>query len=157
MSIVWTPDNADPLILAQEDQTNVSATVSAESDDPLDPVTAVTWSAEPAFPPQFSVETSSSSLTVDIPTFAGVFQIQEIGYLRDGVPGTCTEWADLPVDAEDVITFRPDPVNVREHTLTVVAHQDVGGATSQDYIIRVFANYTLGRDLLVEAVDARRN
>lgn len=149
--ITWTPDGALPLVEAQEDEVNVVATVTAESD--ADPVESLTWEAVPVFPAQFNVAVAVDTLTLTIPDFVGFFPIQEIRYLRNGVEGSCTAWADLPVDAEDVIAYRPSAENMREHILSVTAEPD---GVTQDFVIRVWANYSLGRDALSEAVDARR-
>lgn len=156
MALSWDPDNAAPLIEAQEDETDVSATVTVTSDDPMDPVESMTWVASPTFPDQVEVTTTANTLTVTIPNFVGFFFIQEIKYLLHGVEGTCTAWADLPADAEDVLEFHPDLVNIRDYTLSITAHPHTASPETKDYLIRVFINYDLGRDALVEAVDARR-
>lgn len=156
MAIIWTPDNVEPLVLAQEDQTNVVASVTATSDDPLVQAVVLSWVAAPSLPPQFVVSVVDNLLTLTIPDFVDVFPIQEIRYLLGGVPGTCTRWSDLPEDAEDVTRYIPSSSNQHEVTLSVTAAPDEGEPETKDYLIRVFANYSLGRDALVAAVDARR-
>jgi hypothetical protein len=156
VSSVFTPDNSTPLLLAQEDETGLSASVTVTSDDPLVGVESLSYSASPPFPPQVSVSVVANVLTVSIPNFVDFFPIQEIRYLLDGVPGTCLRFADLPPAAEDVIRYVPSSLSFRDFTLTVTAELEGGAQESMDYIITVFANYSLGRALLVAAVDARR-
>lgn len=159
MTVIWTPDGVDPLVEAQEDERDVVATVTAEVEDDgsgdTDDVESLSWSADPEFPPQVVVETLGNVLTLTIPHFVDLFPIQEIRYLRNREPGVCYRWADLPEDAEDVFLYRADPVNIKTTVLTVTAHLRGGGTESQAYLIVVRANYSLGRDALVEAINAR--
>lgn len=153
--ITWTPDGTAPLVEANDDDTNIEVSVTAASDDSGAPVTSLSWSATPSFPEQFAVSTDdNNTLTLTIPDFVDVFQIQEIRYLLEGIEGVCTAWADLPVAAEDVVAFLPDPNDMFEFTLSVTAQPS---GASQAYVIWVWANYSLGRDALVEAVNARRH
>jgi len=156
MAAIWTPANTDPLIIAQEDETDVSAVITVESDQvPPGDVGVVSLSSVPALPPQVVLDAAIGSLTINFPNFVDVFPIQELRYLRNGVEGVVTRWADLPADAEDVLVFKPDPNNIREFVITAEAEVD-GVVETQDYVIRLFANYNLGRDQLLAAVDARR-
>ena len=165
MDAVWTPENAAPLVEATEDERDIVATVEVEAPIPegeLEPdeIVDLSWSASPPFPSQFDVSVSlmgsTASLTLTIPHFAGYFPILELRYLLDGVEGVCFAWEDLPEAAEDVIAYRPDPAGVKETVLTVTASFETAPQESRDYVIRVTADYSLGRDALVEAVDARR-
>ena len=156
MALIWTPDNEEPLVLAQEEETWIIKTVTVTSEDPMVTEIALSWGASGPLPPQFSVAVDGNVLTLTIPDFVDVFPIQEIRYLLGGVPGTCTRWADLPDDAEDVTRYIPSASNQRVVTLSVTATPDEGEPETKDYVIRVFANYSLGRDALVAAVAARR-
>lgn len=163
MSATWTPATASPpLIIAQEDQTNVSATISVVADSavPGNTVTGISYSSTLSIPSQFVFTPAYSgpngSLGIFCPNFIDVFQIVDIKYIRNKVQGVCYHWADLPADAEEVIGFHPDPVNVKNFPIDVTATFSAAPNETMQYIIQVFANYTLGKIQLVAAVDARR-
>lgn len=157
MAVTLSPAAALPLVVAQEHEVDQVATVAAASDLPEDPVESISWSAPEPLPAQFVVTLQQpDKLTLTIPHFADLFPIREIRYRRAGVIGSCTRWADLPADAEEVVAYRPDGRSVRDAVLSVTARSVAGLVATADYVIRVFANYSLGRDLLQEAVDARR-
>lgn len=157
MAVTLSPVAATPLVEAQEHQVNQVAVVTAASDLPADPVTSIAWSAPEPLPAQFVVTLQQpAKLTLTMPHFADLFPIREIRYRRGGVIGSCTRWSELPADAEDVVAYRPDGRSLRDAVLRVTARTQAGLVATADYVIRVFANYTLGRDTLKGAVDARR-
>ncbi len=162
MAAIWTPTTTDPLMIAQEDEVNIDATVTihADSDVEGDTVTSITWSSTLTIPAQFVFTPSYllgvGTLLVHAPDFVDIFQIVDLQYLLDGVPGIVYHWADLPADAEDVTAFHPDPQNIKNFPLDVTAHYSISSPETKTYILRIFANYTLGKNLLVAAVDARR-
>lgn len=156
MAVTLSPATDLPLILAQEHEVSQIATVTAASDLPEDPVTEVTWSAPEPLPPQCTVVVAVPSLTLTVPHFADLFPIREIRFLRAGEIASCTRWVDLPADAEDVVAYRPDTRSMRDFAFRVAAKTQSGLTAAADYVIRVYANYSLGRDTMQEAIDARR-
>ena len=156
MAIIWTPLPVEPLIEAQEDQANISATVLASSDDPADPVLSLAWSSAEPMPPQVRITIAADLFTIEVPHFLGLFPIQDIAYLRHGQVGHCNAWAELPADAEELLAYRPDPSSFKDFALTVTATQQSGTDTPADYVLRVYANFDLGKLALQEAVNARR-
>lgn len=163
MAAIWTPATVDPpLVIAQEDQINVDATITVVADTSVsdDVVTALSWSSTQPLPAQFAftptILAGVGTLALHIPNFVDIFQIVDIKYIRNKIPGICYRWADLPADAEELIGFHPDPQNVKNFPLSVTATFFTAPPETKTYIIQVFANYTLGKNLLMAAVDARR-
>jgi len=156
MTVTWTPTPSLPLITAQEDERNVSASVTAIAAAP-DEVEQLAWTASPPLPPQAVVEAVGGLLSISIPHFGGVWPIHEIRYLQNRKEGACTAWADLPGDAEDLIAYRKNAAGMRTIMLSVTATLKEGPPATQAYRIELYPNYTPGREALQEAVDARRH
>lgn len=177
-TITWTPLPAEPLIVAQEDETNLTATVTATVEaaptggtgggagggtggatEPTVTVESLTWATPVPLPPQITVATSGATLTLTVPNFIGLFPI-EIDYLAtpyESSLATATSWQGVPASAPEVIAVRPDSSNVKNFTIEVTARDGDGLALdTAAFVLQVFANYNLARDALVEAVNARR-
>jgi len=156
MTAIWAPLPDMPLISAQEDERDVSASITVSVEAP-DAVEVLTWSASPELPSQTVVSIAGASLSILFPHFGGVWPIHEIRYLRYGKVGVCAAWADLPDEAEDVIAYRKDASGMRTIMLSVTATLQDSSVETKIYRIDLYPNYTPGRDALQEAVDARRN
>lgn len=173
-TITWTPMPAEPLIVAQEDETNLTATVMATAEaapdggtgsgtggatEPTITVESLTWATPSPLPEQITIATSGATLTLTVPNFIGLFPI-EIDYLATPFESsltTATSWQGVPASAPEVIAVRPDISNVKNFTIEVTARDGDGLALDMAvFVLQVFANYNLARDALMEAVNARR-
>lgn len=163
-TIVWTPLPSVPLMVAQEDQSNLTATINATVDPASPPgtggtppsVAGLAWSTNVDLPPQISVTTNANTLTVTAQSFSGLFAL-EIDYLVTpfGQIETVPTWQDVPNDATDVVAMKPDVINVKEIVLTVTAMDESSSPLGTvDFVIRVFANYSVARDALMGFIHA---
>lgn len=87
------------------------------------------------------------------------FQTPLPGDLRQ--TGWCEDFPEIPGAAVEIIRFAPRLDPWVDWTLRVTAYfRKLSGAEyaeQQDYVLRVIANWTPGRDALKEVVDARRH
>ena len=87
------------------------------------------------------------------------FQTPLPGDLRQ--TGWCEDFPEIPGAAVEIIRFAPRLEPWVDWTLRVTAYfRKLSGAEyaeQQDYVLRVIANWTPGRDALKEVVDARRH
>lgn len=101
-------------------------------------------------------------LTVRIFDWVGIFP-KEIHFMLDGAavgigqePRAVSEFEDVVAAQADVYSYIPDPVNIKRFRLAVDALDSQGKVIeTAEYTITVYANYTLGRNLLKETVQAR--
>lgn len=155
MAILWEPPPT-AFITCSESDLDVSGEILVESDDPADPVDTIELDVHRELPPQFVISADEQKVSFFTPDLLGIFRIVEILYLRDRVIERCFAWEDLPADAHDIVAYRPDPVNVQIFVLTVTATTTLGIKESEDFVIRVEADYTPGRDLMLGEINARR-
>lgn len=161
-TIIWTPLPSEPLMVAQEHQSNLTASISASVDPATSAgtttasVASMDWSTSAPLPPQITVTTAADTLTVTAQSFTGLFAL-EIDYLVTpfGDIETASSWQDVPSNASDVVAMKPDIINVKEITLAVTAMDESSSPLGTvDFVIRVFANYSVGRDALMEFIHA---
>lgn len=175
LKLIWTPEplefpagDEEALILSQEHETQVSATVTVEAPEDVTSPKSLAYSwpdAEPAHK-QLSWKQSGKKLVLSIliHDWVGVFG-KEINFMRDGsgvgigqTRGAVDKWEAMPATTADVYAYRPDPVNVKRFRLVVGALDSKGDVIeSAEYTITVYANYTIGRNALKEAVNTRRD
>lgn len=161
MAVVWTPDPATvPWVEVQEDEVWAEPTITALDDDVAVPrsVTGYTHAliGEPLH--NLHVDASTAGVEVGAPeSLAGSFPAIDIEYQVNGVTGHCATWQEVPANFTEIIDFQPNPVNIKEWTLSVTAQFDNGSSESADFIIKVRANYTHGKAALVEHVNASRS
>lgn len=155
--ITFLPETGAELLHADEADPGAAASVVASTEFPNE-ITAMTWTCEPALPAQAIVTTlvegANATLTVTFPSFNGMVPILGIDYLLGGSLGTVTDWAAVPAEASQIISYRKQASQPIEYTLTVTVEDSVESA-SATYLIVVDPNYTGGRDSLIAAVAAR--
>lgn len=164
MPLTWTPDPAAvPWHDVQADEIWTEGPISATDAEVL--LTVTGYSCEvigPAPLEGLRIKVDASGVTASAPqALAGAFPPVGIEYQIRGVTGHCAAFADLPTDADEVIRFAPNPANTKDWALRVTAHcaDALTGAAhhlTADFILRVWANFSPGRDALKEAVNARR-
>ena len=73
--------------------------------------------------------------------------------------GFCWDFPEIPAEADEIICFTPRKAPSLDWTFRVTAYFAQGShmADSAEFILRVRADWTPGRDALKEAVDARRH
>lgn len=164
-TVIWAPLPIEPLLDVQEDERNVTASVTAYED--LDsegggviqePLTSLTWSVNPPLPPQFRVTTSGTTLNVEAPDLLGSFEPVRIRFLLPPGDGRVMEygeavrWPDVPNRAVEIVEFAPHPVGLKTFFLTITTN--TGAAAVYEIVLR--ANFTTGRDRMLQEVEARR-
>ena len=109
---------------------------------------------------QFSQD--EAGVVIAVPqVITGLFPPVEIEYqtpLADGgrQTGFCWDFPEIPVEADEIIRFTPRKEPSLDWTFRVTAYF-ANGSDSAEFILRVRADWTPGRDALKEAVDARRH
>ena len=160
----WTPD---PEVIPW-------LTVNAAETFVAEPITAVDASGTPAYRYELTIiaprqkiigmvaESSEDGLLISVPqVITGLYPPLEIefqtplpGDLRQ--TGWCEDFPEIPGEAVEIIRFDPHLDPWIDWTLRVTAYF-AQGTDSADYILRVIAHWTPGRDALKGAVDARRH
>lgn len=158
--LIWTPDNSALWFARPETDTSVNEVISISSDDAVVEKVEFSIDSDYELPKQVIIEASNSGVTLTAPDLEGLFPIIAIRYLRHGVAGECYHFDDLPADAEDVLEYRKNPSRRKHFYLTVTATESALSPTSSGTETKIFefaidANYTPGRDRLVEEVNAR--
>ena len=110
-------------------------------------------------------ESREEGLVISVPqVITGLFPPVEIEYqtpLADGgrQTGFCWDFPEIPVEADEIICFTPRKEPSLDWAFRVTAYFAQGShmADSAEFILRVRADWTPGRDALKEAVDARRH
>ncbi|WMC11766.1 hypothetical protein PU634_05205 [Oceanimonas pelagia] len=131
-----------------------------DGEDPEPPPEVVGYRAiiEPAPPvPVLELAVSGQGVTLSAQTLAGLFGIDFIDYLQDGVIARVTSWGALPAQAEQVIEFRPSRLTSRSYLLQVTAELTNGEREQASYTLTITQEWTAGRDRLKEEVNARSN
>lgn len=156
-TIIWTPLPSEPLMVAQEHQTNQTASLVATVDPasagasvPAPTVTTLAWTTDAPLPPSMTITTVANTLTVTAENFTGLFDLQ-IDYLETPFGGvqTVSLWQDVPPGTSDVVAMRPDDTNVKEISLAVTAIDENNAPLGTvDFVIAVYANYNVARDAL---------
>ena len=110
------------------------------------------------------VSQDEAGLVIAVPqVITGLYPPVEIEYqtpLADGgrQTGFCWDFPEIPVAADEIICFTPRKEPTLDWTFRVTAYFAQGkGSDSAEFILRVRADWTPGRDALKEAVDARRH
>jgi len=135
--------------------------ISVTSDDAS--VEDVTYSFPEgvAMPAGVSISATSGGISFSASSLAGLFPILSIKYLDAGVIGECFDFADIPPSAEDVVEYRKDAGGQKTFLMTVTATESASSLTGsgtevKTYEFTIEANYSPGRDALLEAINARR-
>lgn len=68
----------------------------------------------------------------------------------------CKTFEELPEEADEIISFKPDPSTQRDVSLLVTARLSDGTETSETFTLRLLQNFDSGKEQLKEAVNARR-
>ena len=108
------------------------------------------------------VSQDEAGLVIAVPqVITGLYPPVEIEYqtpLADGgrQTGFCWDFPEIPVEADEIICFTPHKEPSLDWTFRVTAYF-ANGSDSAEFILRVRADWTPGRDALKEAVDARRH
>ena len=132
-----------------------SATITASGTD-----LPVTWeySINPPVDDNFIVTSDGTSLTVSYVNADGLFPFT-IEYLDENeVPHVVTRWEDIPADianSPQIINMLASLINNKVWDISVTATDSAMATASGSYTVKVEANYTLNRDLLVAAVGDR--
>lgn len=155
-TVTWTPEPGE-LFRLPETSTDISYSVSVSVTDDGDPDLSVTGYAATITPEQSILDVSTAgSVTVSADSLAGLFPIQFIDFLLNGVPGRVFSWEDLPAEAEDIIEFRPGSGVSVTFTMVVIATLSDASQVQATYTMTVTQDWTAGRDRLVMEVNARR-
>lgn len=160
----WTPD---PAIIPWREVVANATFVAA-------PIVAVDEEGTPASHYDFEivgprpkiiglqVSQDEAGLVIAVPqVITGLFPPVEIEYqtpLADGgrQTGFCWDFPEIPAAADEIICFTPRKEPSLDWTFLVTAYF-AQGSDSAEFILRVRADWTPGRDALKEAVDARRH
>ena len=108
------------------------------------------------------VSQDEAGLVIAVPqVITGLYPPVEIEYqtpLAHGgrQTGFCWDFPEIPVEADEIICFKPRKEPSLDWTFRVTAYF-AQGSDSAEFILRVRADWTPGRDALKEAVDARRH
>ena len=160
----WTPD---PEVIPW-------LTVNAAETFVAEPIKAVDASGTPAYRYELAIlqprqkiigllaDSSVDGLVISVPqVITGLYPPLDIefqtplpGDLRQ--TGWCEDFPEIPGEAVEIIRFDPRLDPWIDWTLRITAYF-AQGTDSADYILRVIANWTPGRDALKGAVDARRH
>ncbi len=116
---------------------------------------AVEWLPDQLIPTQVSLIPESNRICVIGDNVIGIVPI-EVRYLLNRVPGQVTSWADLPAEAQFIYRYTTSINNTLTTSLRATALLNVGGPVQAIYTIQVTANYSTGRDRLVQEINARR-
>lgn len=169
LTLTWTPApstwpalDADALIVSQEHLTQIAEriTVARENEEAQQPE-SLAWSMPDGAPDHITITQSKdgSTLLLDvlIADWIGLFSI-EIEFMRAGqVPQQVSEWDAVPAPEVDVYAYRASSENVRRFRLVVQALTAQGEVIeTATYTITVYANYTIGRNALKDAVQQRK-
>lgn len=174
LKLIWIPEpqnfpaaDTDALILSQEQETRITATVTAEPSEDVRAASALAWAWPDEEPLHKEITWTKKGnrlvLTVLILDWVGVFQ-KSIAFMRDGTavgigqtPGAVEEWDGVPAAQADIYSYIPDPVNVKRFRLAIDALDNQKKVIeTAEYTITVYANYTLGRNLLKATVQTRK-
>lgn len=104
-------------------------------------------------PAQVSITFVDNVLTFQAPDLIGLLPILSIKYLLNGVEYQVNDWNLLPAQAEEVLEYLKDPNSPKIFDLAVTAQATTTETVTYQFIVR--ANYTPGRDRLVQEVNAR--
>lgn len=161
---IWTPD---PDVIPW-------LTVNAADTFVAEPISAVDASGTPAQRYELTIlhprqkiigmvaESREDGLVISVPqVITGLYPPLEIefqtplpGDLRQ--TGWCEDFPEIPGEAVEIIRFAPRKEPSLDWTLRVTAYF-AHSSDSAEFILRVRADWTPGRDALKEAVDARRH
>lgn len=161
-TVTWTPAPGE-LFRLPETETNVAYAVSVavEEDDPItgEPTPVAVTGYQGAITPEQPVLDAADTggeLTVSADELMGLFPIEALDYLLGGVLETAGSWDALPEAAEEIIAYKPSTDSERTYTLAVTAQLEDGTEEHAEYSLVILQDWSAGRDLLKEAVDARR-
>lgn len=169
LTLTWTPapstwpaPDDQALIVSQEHLTNISEriTVQQQNEEAQQPE-SLAWSMPDGAPDHITITQSKQGntllLDVLIADWVGLFPI-EIEFMQvDQVPQQVEEWDAVPAPEVDVYAYRASAQNVRRFRLLVDALTARGeGIETATYTITVYANYTIGRNALKNAVQQRK-
>lgn len=166
--VVWSPDpETIPWLEVSTIDTFVAAPITAEREDEQENKTpASRYDFELIGPRpkinQLQGSQSSAGLVLSIPQISTDLNApMEIEYqvpLAEGGwrTGICSDFPEVPPEADEIIRFEPHREPSTDWTFRVTAHFE-DGSESAEFVLRVHANWTPGRDALKEAVDARRH
>lgn len=158
----WTPQPAsypatdtEALILSQEGETGLTATITAERLDSNSPAPgSISWEMPQGLPAGMSITVNQTTLTINVADWRGFFP-PEIEYLENGQNHQATDFDQVNGATADIYAYRPDAENIKYRELIVTA--TAGIITERvSYTITVYANYDIGRDLLKAKVEERR-
>lgn len=116
---------------------------------------AAEWLPDQLVPTQVNLIAESNRIRVVGDDVIGIVPI-EVRYLLNRIPGQVTSWADLPPEAQFIYRYTTSLNNTLTASLQATAFLNVGGPVQAIYTIQVTANYSTGRDRLVQEIDARR-
>jgi len=169
LTLTWTPEpadwpapDADALMVSQEHLTNISEriTVERQNEEAQQPE-SLAWTMPDGAPDHITITPSKQGntllLDVLITDWVGLFPI-EIEFMAAGqVSQQVSEWDAVPAPQVDVYAYRANSQNVRRFRLVVdalTAQSDV--IETAVYTITVYANYTIGRNALKDAIQQRK-
>lgn len=162
----WPAPDADALMVSQEHLTQIAEriTVQQQNEEAQQP-DSLAWSMPDGAPDHITITQSKDGdtllLDVLIADWVGLFPI-EIEFMAAGqgtqqVAQQVSEWDAVPAPEVDVYAYRASMQNVRRFRLVVDALTARGDVIeTATYIITVYANYTIGRNALKNAVQQRK-
>jgi hypothetical protein len=159
--LIWTPDNASTWFMRPESDVDFVELISISSDDDI--VDTVTYSFPDGtfIPDGVSITATSGGVAFSATSLSGLFPIVGIKYLNAGVLGECFDFSDIPSSAEDVLEYKKDASGQKSFFMTVTATESNTSPTTSGTEVKIYefiieADYSPGRDALLEAVNARR-
>ena len=168
LTLTWTPEpadwpapDADALIVSQEHLTQIAERITVERQtEEVQQPESLAWSMPDGAPEHITITQSKDGdtllLDVLIADWVGLFPI-EIEFMAAGqVSQQVSEWDAVPAPQVDVYAYRASTQNVRRFRLVVDTLSAQGEVIETAvYTITVYANYTIGRNALKDAVQTR--
>lgn len=160
----WTPDPAIiPWLEVVANATFVAAPIVAVDEEGT-PASHYDFEIVRPRPKIIGLEVTQdeTGLVIAVPqVITGLYPPVEIEYqtplLGGGrQTGFCLDFPEIPAAADEIICFTPRKEPSLDWTFRVTAYF-AQGSDSAEFILRVAADWTPGRDALKEAVDARRH
>lgn len=169
MGFNWSPtpgEDFGELFEVQETATNLSYHISAiPVENEFRSITAYWYSISPAPADGVLVMTTTMAqlglvpgIYLEAKNLDGLIPPKRMTYENEtgGALVSINSWRDLPVEADELVSYVPYSDHVFEFDFTAFARLDDGSAIDQLYKLRIIRDWTPGRNRLKLEVDARR-
>ncbi|WP_319557907.1 hypothetical protein [Thiomicrorhabdus sp.] len=159
MAFIWTPEPTEPLFEGAETATEVTLSIAVAGDPEAIPpslpkITAYQISGSNSLQLKAQIKQDDTKITLYFADFEGALPILAIDYqlVDTTVIERVYRFEDLPDQKIQVINYQKDPSSPKTLTLEVTATDDAGWSESASYQIIVRADYTPGKNKLLEVL-----